>query len=110
MHQNLVEEYPNGYPRTSAYLNSDVGSALFRRFGTLHSRALLYKQHELTELEARLDKLDRDDEEKEETRWRNSHSINCENGEGNEERKALLEEIIKKLEEYGTESALAPCI
>ncbi len=103
----IVEEYPNGYPRASAYLNSDVGTALFRRFGTLHSRALLYKQLELTELEARLEKLDRDDEEKEETKWRNSRSINRRDGEGNEERKALIEEIVKKLEEYGMQPALA---
>jgi len=95
-----LEDLPNGYPRASAYLNSDVGTTLFRRFGTLHSRALLYKQHELTELEAKLEKMDRDDAETVETSWRNSRSINRRDGEDNEDKKALIEEIVTKLEEY----------
>jgi hypothetical protein len=102
----IVEDLPNGYPRASAYLNSDVGTTLFRRFGTLHSRALLYKQHELTELEAKLEKMDRDDAETVETSWRNSRSINRRDGEDNEDKKALIEEIVTKLEEYGTQLAL----
>lgn len=106
----IVEDLPNGYPRTSAYLNSDVGTALFRRFGTLHSRALLYKQHQLTELEAKLETMDGDDAEKVETTWRNSRSINRRDGEDNEEKKVLMEEIVTKLEEYGTQLALVSLV
>jgi hypothetical protein len=97
----IVENHPEGYPRIAAYINSDNDTALFRRFGDLHARSLLYKQAELTELEAKLAKLDGDDNAKEDTEWRVSLSIHHENGKHNEERKALIEEIDGKLEAYG---------
>ncbi|TVY81623.1 hypothetical protein LSUE1_G004824 [Lachnellula suecica] len=96
----LVERYPEGYPRISAYIDSDSGSTLFRRFGVLHARILLYKQVELTELEAQLDKLDKEDEASEENKWRLGHSLDTNGGYLNEDRKALVEEIDKKMEEY----------
>lgn len=108
--ETIVEDLPNGYPRASAFLNSGVGTPLFRRFGNLHCRALSYKQHQLTELEAKLEKMDREDAEKPETSWRNSRSINRRDGEDNEEKKALMEEIVTKLEEYGTQLALASLV
>jgi hypothetical protein len=98
----LVDDHPKGYPRTAVYINSDFDSALFRRFGDLHARSLLYKQVELTELEERLAKLDKDDDDVLETRWRVRYSIHVRNGKRNEARKALLTEINDKLEVYGT--------
>jgi hypothetical protein len=96
-----VENHPEGYPRIAAYINSDDDTVLFRRFGNLHARSLLYKQIELTELEAKLAKLDGDDNAKEDTEWRVSLAIHHENGKHNEERKTLMEEIHRKLEAYG---------
>jgi Skp family chaperone for outer membrane proteins len=61
----------------------------------------------LTELEARLAKLDGDDSGKEDTEWRVSLSIHHENGKHNEERKELMEEIDRKLEAYGKRQGLA---
>ncbi|CZR67715.1 uncharacterized protein PAC_17614 [Phialocephala subalpina] len=95
-----LDEQPKGYPRSAVYLNSDKGAALFRRFGDAHSRILLYLQVEITRLEQKLKELDRDDDSKEETRWRVGHSIYLENGRENEARKDLIEELKAKLIEY----------
>jgi hypothetical protein len=99
-----VERYPEGYPRISAYIDSDSDAALFRRFGVLHARSLLYKQVELTELEAQLDKLDKDDEGNpgaDSDKWRLGHSISLNGGQMNEKRRDLMKKIDEKLEEYG---------
>lgn len=96
-----MEEHPEGYPRVAAFINSDKDTVLFRRFGGLHSRLLLYKEVELTQLETQLASLDRDDSLKDETRWRNHHSIHRDDGSQNEERKALVEKIEPKLLAYG---------
>lgn len=99
-----VEKYPEGYPRISAYIDSDSDTALFRRFGILHARSLLYKQVELTELEAQLDKLDEEDEGKpgaDPNKWRLGHSISLNDGQMNEKRRDLMKKIDEKLEEYG---------
>lgn len=50
----LVEDYASGYPKLAAFFDSDDQFSVYRRFGYLHSRLLLYKQDELRELEDRL--------------------------------------------------------
>ncbi|CAG8950111.1 hypothetical protein HYFRA_00008345 [Hymenoscyphus fraxineus] len=95
-----LEDHPEGYPRIAAFINSDNDTVLFRRFGNLHSRLLLYKEVELTQLESQLAKLDRDDYSKDETRWRVHHSILGESGSQNAERKALVEKIEPQLLSY----------
>jgi len=70
-------------------------------------RSLLYKEVELTELEEDLAKLDQDDNSKEETEWRIGNAIHHNTGGQNEERKALMEKIDKKLEVYG-QFAISP--
>ena len=106
----LVENHPKGYPRTAAYIDSDVDTVLFRRFGTSHARALLYMQVELTELEARLAKLDEDDTAKEETEWKVANSIHHKNGRKNDDRKALVDEFTEKLMAYGMTLLFCPVI
>lgn len=96
-----MERYPEGYPRVSAFIDSDYDTALFRRFSILHARSLLYKEVELTELEAQLDKLDKEDEAAEENKWRLGHSISLEGGQQNEKRRDLMKQIDEKLEVYG---------
>lgn len=96
-----MDEAPRGYPRVAAYLNSDNDTVLFRRFGTLHSRTLLYKQVELTELEAKLEKLDKEHSSEEDNEWKVFNSIHHDDGFQNEERKALVDKIEEKLLAYG---------
>lgn len=96
-----MEDYPRGYPRTAVYLNSDFDSALYRRFGDLHARSLLYKQIELTSLEEQLSKLDREDAQVSADGWKVTYSIHVKNGKRNEVRKNLIEEIDQKMEAYG---------
>lgn len=99
-----VENFPEGYPRISAYIDSDADTPLFRRFGILHARSLLYKQVELTELEAQLNQLDKEDEGRpgaDENKWRLGHSISEDDGDQNEKRRDLMKQIDQKLEEYG---------
>jgi hypothetical protein len=100
----IVDNHPKGYPRIAVYINSDNNSALFRRFGDVRARLLLYMQAEITDLEAQLAKLDTDDDEKKDTKWRNAYSISVNDGKNNEARKELLQKIAKRLDEYGTES------
>ncbi|KAL3422729.1 hypothetical protein PVAG01_06885 [Phlyctema vagabunda] len=97
-----LDDFPRGYPFFAAYLDSDVDTVLFRRFGVLHARALLYKQVELTDLEAQLNVLDKEDEGEEGVgdNWRIRYSTHLDDGYGNEKRKELMEKIVRKLEEY----------
>ncbi|KAI9858421.1 MAG: hypothetical protein M1813_007525 [Trichoglossum hirsutum] len=53
------ENYPDGYPRLAAVMNSDDNFAIYRRFGKLQARQLLELEAELTELEEELDEMDR---------------------------------------------------
>ncbi|RDW81917.1 hypothetical protein BP6252_03029 [Coleophoma cylindrospora] len=97
-----LENFPRGYPRFSAYVDSDNDTVLFRRFGILHARSLVYKQVELTELEAQLNKLDKADAgtpEKDDNAWRIRYSIHVET-ERNQARKDLIDKIDQKLKEY----------
>lgn len=100
----VVENYPEGYPRISAYVDSDVDTVLFRRFGNLHARSLLHKQVELTELEAQLDKLDKDDDVRG-NGWLLREPL-LEGRARNDIRKALMQNIDKKMEAYGMNLAV----
>jgi hypothetical protein len=53
-----VNDHPRGYPNLAAFLDSDEGFTIYRRFGWIQSRLLLDKQEELRILEADLEKLD----------------------------------------------------
>lgn len=100
-----VEDYPLGYPRVSAFLDSSPDLAVYRRFGILHSRVLLHKQDQLRNLEAELDWLDLQD-------WRGTDQTrktlmsrsknNARKDDAKDMRNVLLDDIEKKLLEYGT--------
>ena len=49
---------PVGYGAVAACMSSDRDLALYRRFGALNARNLLYLQSELMSLESRLQELD----------------------------------------------------
>lgn len=100
--RTYLDGQPKGYSRVTAYLNSDSGAAVFRRFCSLYSRELLYLQAELSELEKKLARLDEADLEADADKWRvgytlYSKNLDCQN---NEARRLLIEEIGKKLIEY----------
>ena len=99
----IVEECPAGYPRLAAFLDSDANFMLFRRFGFLHARVLLNKQDELRVLEKDLDEVDRADavEDPELLECRERDIRHQPTGR-RKSRQGLLQEIEKKLSEYGT--------
>ncbi|KAK0508899.1 hypothetical protein JMJ35_008270 [Cladonia borealis] len=57
--RNIVEDYPNGYPRFSALSAACSSFQIYRRFRNVRSRLLLLKQDEIAELELKLDEIDR---------------------------------------------------
>lgn len=74
---------------------------MFRRFGVLHARSLLYKQAELTNLEAKLERLDKADAAGSD-KWKNSSYPILGDAEGDDRAKAeLMAEIDMKMKEYG---------
>jgi hypothetical protein len=89
-----VDNYPRGYPQFAALINADPAFAVFRRFGTLRARSLLYKQDELVELEAQLNEADATE--------RRQVYLSSRRRDANEERKTLMQSIDKALIEYGT--------
>ncbi|CZR51637.1 uncharacterized protein PAC_01514 [Phialocephala subalpina] len=57
-----VEDFPNGFPRLSAFVSSDPDFSIVRAFKTIHNRIILQYEVEITELEKALFKLDTEDE------------------------------------------------
>ena len=104
-----MEDYCEGLPRVAAFLNSDVDTPLFRRFGVLHARVLLYRQIELTALESKLYKLDQEDDESHDNASSplpQDDSRSLTKDSLIDPRITLTEEISKKLEVYGKENVL----
>jgi hypothetical protein len=54
----IVNDHSKGYPNVAAFLDSDEGFAVYRRFGYLQSRILLQKQEELRGLEDDLETIE----------------------------------------------------
>ena len=88
-----VESCRPGYPMLSAFMASDKSFVLFKRFGELHTRLLLYKQDELVEVEQKLKDLDNEE--------RTSYHLASRRDDMNLARKALITEIESKLSAYG---------
>jgi hypothetical protein len=53
-----VNDHSKGYPNVAAFLDSDEGFSVYRRFGYLQSRILLQKQEELRGLEDDLEAIE----------------------------------------------------
>jgi hypothetical protein len=70
---------------------------IYRKFGYLQSRLLLYKQDELRHLERELDRQDRVHERESPNDLRSRERDDARNPNG---RKVLFERIAKKLREY----------
>jgi hypothetical protein len=117
----IAEQYPSGYPRVAATLNCDTDGRFCRRFGYLRTRALLSLQRDLTDMEDKLQEMDEKDDEHVRTRiflWSQQEDrkrseafkeISLDQSTRIEDhtmqpetRQALLRDIKKKMEEYGT--------
>lgn len=90
----LVEQCPRGFPRLAAFLDTDENFMLYRRFGFLQARTLLYKQDELRVLENKLDRLDKVDA------GSNANMLLCRDHD-NAERIGLMRQIETNFKEYG---------
>ena len=60
-----VESFPRGYPRLAAFINADLEGRIYRRFGNLRSRLLLYHQDRVAGIEEELHLLDKEHESSE---------------------------------------------
>ncbi|CAG1982738.1 unnamed protein product [Fusarium graminearum] len=90
-----IDDSPRGYPSLAAFMSADKDFTMFRSFSRLHTRLLLHKQDELTELEQRLDELDQADSKVAPYLLITNRDVS-----GDTERRALLGEIEIKLNEY----------
>ena len=57
-----MESFPDGYPRLTALMDSDINTRLYRRFGLIRNRLLLHKQDQIAALFEALTELDKADE------------------------------------------------
>ncbi|USP80435.1 uncharacterized protein yc1106_07709 [Curvularia clavata] len=87
-----VEDRRNGYPRLAAFINSDLDFVVFRRFGHLHVRYLLFLQDEIAEMEQKLHTLDMIEP--------CSFNLNTRRHDGNQERCRILKTLGEKLFDY----------
>ncbi|OCT49643.1 hypothetical protein CLCR_07483 [Cladophialophora carrionii] len=90
---------PSGWPRIAAFVDSDSTFRIYRRFGFLRTRLLLYHQDILAEMEAKLDWLDRDDARSPETQRYLSSRREDDLRQGSP-RRALFQDIESQLEIY----------
>ncbi|KAH7348547.1 hypothetical protein BKA65DRAFT_605900 [Rhexocercosporidium sp. MPI-PUGE-AT-0058] len=93
-----LNDCPRGYPRLAAFLDSNENFMLYRRFGFLQARLLFYKQDELRELEARLDRIDRLDERRDKSLLSSRQKDDAYGSR----RKMLLQEIDVKFKDYAS--------
>lgn len=79
-------------------MNSDPSLAMFRRFGKIRIRSLLYKQDHLAELERRLYVLDLKEDDQ--------VNLSSRRFDNNAERKEIMAEIDIALKDYGISSPM----
>ena len=79
-------------------MNRDEDNLIFRKFGNIHARLLLYRQDQLAELEAKLSHLDREDAKSCPVALRSREIDECRTLPYS--RKALMEDIEVKSREY----------
>ncbi len=95
----IDEDYPQGWPRLAAFINSSSTFAIWRRFGTAHNRVLLHLQATITRLEQQLEELDKADAENPKRLYRLRRN---EWREGwDTAQKDILEQMHRKQVDYG---------
>ena len=99
----IVSRCPEGYPQLAAFLSSEENFMIYRKFGYLQSRLLLYKQDELRHLERELDRQDRVHERESPNNLRSRERDDARDPKG---RKVLFRKIAEKLREYSEYTSL----
>ncbi|KAI4218417.1 MAG: hypothetical protein LQ349_008727 [Xanthoria aureola] len=102
-----LDHYIVGYPKIAALANADPSFLIYRKFGWLHNRLLLYLQDELVALEYKLNKLDRntfanDNDVKLKSRREDYNNPGL--------RRDTVKQIAEKLKEYGQLIHLHPSL
>ncbi|KAL5317337.1 hypothetical protein ACEPPN_014432 [Leptodophora sp. 'Broadleaf-Isolate-01'] len=82
-----------GYPRFSALIAAHDSFQVLRRFSNLRTRLLLLSQDQVTQLEERLDRIDREES--------SPLFLGSSRRDKNEERKSVLEDLRDALKTYG---------
>ena len=103
----------NGFPSLAHFIGGDSSEAIFRRFGDLSARNLLYLQSELHQLQAELREYDKDDASDihnvaAQRRAREWASFMNDQSEVASSRRDLQSRIRCKIKEYRT--GLGPCL
>ena len=103
-----MEDYPRGFPKLARFLDSDDAFMVYRRFGTVFSRLLLYKQDEISRMEKTLRAMDKyDSKSNENHQFLMSRVLDIERGEPPSSWPKSRVELIKDLEksclEYGND-------
>ena len=93
-----VDQYPVGYGKLAAFGNCDPDFLIYRKFGWLRNRALLFLQDELVQLEDDLEALDSYEFIEAPRRL---FSCRQNGGPDGLERRDLHKKIKEKLAEYG---------
>jgi hypothetical protein len=93
-----VQSYPRGYPQLAAFQNSDPNFRIYRRYGTLRNRVILYRQQELAIMEKELSDLDKEDDEAKNGK---TASYKKDRADPESQRLKLIGEIETKLKQYG---------
>ena len=88
-----------GYPKVAAFQDCHPSLLIFRKFGWLHTRALLSLQDELAELEDRLTRYD--EWEFTDGNFRNLYSQRLDMAQEPSHRQEMIVMIKAKLAEYG---------
>jgi hypothetical protein len=99
----IVDEYPKGIPRLSAFVSSDDDFAMVRGFSRWRHRLILHLQVEMTELEKALDELDKRDAADPAMMYRRVSTQQRQNG--NTEQVELMSKLKAKTKEYGKHPA-----
>lgn len=101
----LVDDHPKGYPKLAAFVDSDENFSIFRKYGFLRNRVLLYRQDELAQLERTLIAMDEDDNgtnpDRLQCRQTDEDLDHEHTGDPIYTRKGLIKAIDDKLKEYG---------
>ncbi|KAL9042849.1 MAG: hypothetical protein Q9180_000303 [Flavoplaca navasiana] len=94
---NSLDHYIVGYPKVAAFINADPSFLIYRKFGWLHNRILLYLQDEIVALEYKLNKLDQGtftNDKEVKLKSRRADSVNP------GPRRDTVKQIAEKLKEY----------
>ncbi|KAL8738108.1 MAG: hypothetical protein Q9181_001055 [Wetmoreana brouardii] len=98
-----LDQYLVGYPKVAAYENTDPNFLIYRKFGWLHNRILMYLQDELVELEYKLEIIDKRTFSEEDDVQLKSRRLDYAESPA---RRNLVKRIAEKLEMYGKSDVL----